>query len=185
MIRPLKALLAGSLFALAASSMHHQHEQQVMRTLRYPRPMTMPSSSSYLDPSSDSVALVLETVDQPVRLWLPLRQSVYTRTSFLSFFHNSRDIPSDLLLGDAPELPLHPFTAELVTIATTSIEADGVDLDSVVCKIWPRAGKTADGVDHAEPSAIEIRRVDGRVQLEVGALAYWLGGREVEAYECA
>ena len=59
------------------------------------------------------------------------------------------------------------------------------DLDSVRCTIYPRGDKESEDGDGFEKSAIEISRADGRVQLEYGALRFWLGGREVEAYECA
>lgn len=87
-----------------------------------------------------------------------------------------------LLVGDAPDLPLHPVTARITTMIRSSPQRASQEfLDGVVCDIHPRYNRTEDN-QNPEAMIISISRSDGLVRLGDADVKAW---REVESYECA
>nr|OQO15916.1 hypothetical protein B0A51_16361 [Rachicladosporium sp. CCFEE 5018] len=140
---------------------------------------------SNFDAAPNSVGLLFTTSneDDLTHVWLPLGRRIYTR--------------------DDPRLPLHPQSARITTLIRSSPElATPEHLAKIRCTIIPvvnettlaertwdaRFGRVRASRQEERAKAKEglrFGREDGLVRLAEAGSAFWLGGGEVEAYECA
>ncbi|KAI5361448.1 hypothetical protein Slin15195_G125630 [Septoria linicola] len=96
-----------------------------------------------------------------LHLWLPLGKRVYTR--------------------DSPVLPLHPETARLTTLITTTPSlASPEQLDRIECDVWLSTSN-----ETPVQRKVSFSRRDELVRFAQDQDdKFWLGGGEVESYEC-
>lgn len=83
------------------------------------------------------------------------------------------------------DLPLHPLTAHIIG----AVDSEGMvvqpgDMQDVECAIYPAWNRTLNPGKTAEDFMIRISVRDGVVDFVEDQQPFWLGGREVEAYEC-
>lgn len=145
-------------------------------------------SNSRFDARQNSVGVLFttsESEESVIHFWLPIGKKVFTRkilpVRVLDAF------TAYLGAGDSPLLPLHPTTARITSlINTTPSLAQPEQLDRIQCEIWTATNRTAgrgDGVP--EKWKISFTRRDELVKLaSVDHGRFWLGGKEVESYEC-
>ncbi|OQO12443.1 hypothetical protein B0A48_03085 [Cryoendolithus antarcticus] len=137
------------------------------------------------DAAPNSVGLLFTTSneDDLTHVWLPLGRRVYTR--------------------DDPRLPLRPQSARITTLIRSSPElATPEHLAKIRCTIIPVVNKTTlverrwdarfgrvrasrEREQRKARDGVRFGRDDGLVRLAEAGSAFWLGGGEVEAYECA
>ncbi|EME39942.1 hypothetical protein DOTSEDRAFT_27886 [Dothistroma septosporum NZE10] len=112
------------------------------------------------DARKNSVGVVFANRDGELRhLWLPLGKRVFVR--------------------DAPQLPLHPWTARISTLINTSpMLASPEMLEKVVCEA------STHGRRASRPRQIEFSKQDGCVAFADEEDRFWLGDVEVESYLC-
>lgn len=82
-------------------------------------------------------------------------------------------------------MPLHPLTAHVVgAVDDKGMVVQSQQLSDIKCAIYPVWNRTLNRRKKIEDFAIRISPEDGVVDLTAGQQPAWLGGREVEAYEC-
>nr|OQO16175.1 hypothetical protein B0A51_15615 [Rachicladosporium sp. CCFEE 5018] len=145
----------------------------------------IPHTPANFDAAPNSVGLLFTTSneDDLTHVWLPLGRRIYTR--------------------DDPRLPLHPQSARITTLIRSSPSLATLEhLAKIRCTIIPVVNGTtlaerrwdarfglvrASRQKQSEKARQGLRfgREDGLVRLAEAGSAFWLGGGEVEAYECA
>lgn len=101
--------------------------------------------------------------------------------------------------GDSPTLPLHPHSARITTLIRSSpSQATPERLAEVECELFLRVNGTEAEAERkwearfgkrkrrrrGDKGSVRVRRGDGLVRFGDAESKFWLGGREVVAYEC-
>lgn len=167
--------------------------QQVLSSFppqREPTPQALYKPSSYLDVRPNAVVLTLTSAGDEVAgyFFLPMKQNVLTRECSSRICLSAASPPADratLLPDNTPEMPLHPVSAHVVgAVNDEGMVVQSQDLSTIECAIYPTWNRTLNPGKRMEDFAIRISPQDGVVDLTAGQQPAWLGGREVEAYEC-
>lgn len=150
-----------------------------------PQRVLEPQSPIYrFDAQENSVGVLL--TDQGVdvmHFWLPLGRRVYTR---MSARKPLLGMSADLMVGDAPALPVHPFTARLTTLINTSPRhAAPEKLDQIQCEVWTHSLQSTRRGRRIEQRSFSFAKRDGLVRFADEESPFWLKGQEVESYVCA
>ncbi|KAK6443552.1 hypothetical protein LTR95_000379 [Oleoguttula sp. CCFEE 5521] len=168
---------------VAPSRLSSAASQNVMNSHNAVPETAHPRSSFDAAPNSVGLLFTTSNEDDLTHFWLPLGRRIYTR--------------------DDPRLPLHPQSARITTLIRSSPElATPEHLAKIRCTITPdvnettlverrwdaRFGRVRASREREQRKAkdgVRFGRDDGLVRLAEAGSAFWLGGGEVEAYECA